>query len=79
MNRRVATLLAGGLLSIASLAAAPGIAVADPGSSAQPQTYLCNVDGSDSTAVVQTNDIDSASQALPAFLPMQLSSCHLAS
>jgi hypothetical protein len=78
MNRRVATLLAGALLSIVSLAAVPATAMADSGSSSQTQTYVCNVGGSDWTATVQTSDIDSAIQTLPAFLPMRLTNCHLA-
>ncbi|MEZ0069476.1 hypothetical protein ABIA32_005520 [Streptacidiphilus sp. MAP12-20] len=79
MNRRVGTLLASGLLFSVSLTAMPGTAMADPGSSAQSQAYVCNVGDSDSTATVQTNDIHSAAEALPAFLPMRLTNCHLAS
>ena len=81
MNRRVGigTLLAGGLLSIVSLAAVPTTAMAESNSTSRTQTYVCNVGDSDSTATVQTSDIDSAAQMLPAFLPISLTNCHLPS
>jgi hypothetical protein len=86
MNRRIAALLVGGMLSLTGLAAAPTTALADDGGpyaqgqqAEQTQKYICNVNDSDTTAVVQTNDIAGASDALPAFLPMQLSNCQLAS
>ncbi|MEY9848784.1 hypothetical protein [Streptacidiphilus sp. MAP5-3] len=83
MNRRIAALLVGGMLSLAGLAAAPTTASADSADSGssypQTQKYVCNVNDSDTTAVVQTNDIAGASDSLPAFLPMQLSNCRPAS
>jgi hypothetical protein len=99
MNRRIAALLVGGMLSLTGLAAAPTTALADspipsggpyaqgqqsPQSgqteqTEQTQKYICNVNDSDQTTVIQTNDIAGATEALPAFLPMQLSNCHLAS
>ncbi|MBF9072001.1 hypothetical protein [Streptacidiphilus fuscans] len=88
MNRRIATLLVGGMLSLAGLAAAPTTALADSGAypqaqqgdqTEQTQKYVCNVNDSDATTVVQTNDIAAASDTLPALLPMQLSNCRPAS
>jgi hypothetical protein len=80
MIRRLGTVLAGGLLlTIVGLTTLPTTASADPGTGdTHAQTYVCNVDGSDSTATVQTTDIDGATAIVPGFLGMSLSNCRLA-
>ncbi|WP_157597169.1 hypothetical protein [Streptacidiphilus rugosus] len=79
MIRRLGTVLAGGLLlTIVGLTTLPTTASADITSGDTPsQTYVCNVGDSDSTATVQTTDIDSASAIMPSLLGMKLSNCRL--
>jgi hypothetical protein len=81
MIRRLGTVLAGGLLlTIVGLTTLPTTASADSGDNrSQSQTYVCNVGDSDSTATVQTTDIDGASAIMPSFLGMRLTNCHLVS
>ncbi|RAG80885.1 hypothetical protein DN069_35870 [Streptacidiphilus pinicola] len=79
MIRRLGTALAGGLLlTIVGLTTLPTAASADTGTGdARPQTYLCNVGDSGSTATVQTTDINGAAAVMPAFFGMPLDNCRL--